>query len=256
MQIDEDIVGDLQEFDLTKYGARVYYVLLSEGISTAGSLSKLSDVPQSRIYDVLSTLERKGLIQVKPSSPKKYEPLPVKTGLDNRIRQIEAEYEARIQELREMVEEIADEFPEKETQPSVSGSGVRIVEGEDAIEDRILEMLKSANDEVKLAGERPLFTLNCKGMLQEVLSDSVELMALGTFEEVCKSEISAVGGKIRHTDFYYHYLLIIDDKKMLIISFDDDGLPFGLYTENPDLIQTHIHHYLALWDEAEAESSE
>ena len=59
-------------FDLNLYEARVWTALLSRGVSTAGELSNISDVPRSRTYDILESLEKKGFIVMKVGKPIKF----------------------------------------------------------------------------------------------------------------------------------------------------------------------------------------
>lgn len=54
------------------YEARVWTALLSRGTSTAGELSNISDVPRSRTYDILESLEKKGFIVMKIGKPIKF----------------------------------------------------------------------------------------------------------------------------------------------------------------------------------------
>ena len=62
----------LEEFGLSKYESKVYLTLLSSGITDARKVSLKSEVPFGRIYDVLSSLESKGLVQKQLSRPKKF----------------------------------------------------------------------------------------------------------------------------------------------------------------------------------------
>src|SRR3990167_7795915 len=52
-------------FDLNIYEVKIWAALLSKGVATAGELSDMSNVPRSRSYDVLESLEKKGFIMVK-----------------------------------------------------------------------------------------------------------------------------------------------------------------------------------------------
>lgn len=61
-----------QDFRLNIYEAKIWAVLLSRGIATAGELADLSGVPRSRCYDVLESLEKKGFIIMKIGKPIKY----------------------------------------------------------------------------------------------------------------------------------------------------------------------------------------
>jgi len=59
-------------FDLNLYEVKVWTSLLSRGTSTAGELSNISDVPRSRTYDILESLEKKGFIVMKLGKPIKF----------------------------------------------------------------------------------------------------------------------------------------------------------------------------------------
>ena len=73
MIIKEEFLSRLRKiFDLNLYEARVWTALLSRGVSTAGELSNISDVPRSRTYDILESLEKKGFIIMKIGKPIKF----------------------------------------------------------------------------------------------------------------------------------------------------------------------------------------
>jgi len=59
-------------FDINLYEVKVWTALLSRGVSTAGELSNISDVPRSRTYDILESLEKKGFIVMKLGKPIKF----------------------------------------------------------------------------------------------------------------------------------------------------------------------------------------
>jgi len=59
-------------FDLNIYETKVWLSLLSKGMATAGEIAIISNVPRSRTYDVLESLEKRGFIMVKMGKPIKY----------------------------------------------------------------------------------------------------------------------------------------------------------------------------------------
>ena len=62
MIVKEEFLSRLRKiFDLNLYEVKVWTALLSRGTSTAGELSNISDVPRSRTYDILESLEKKAL---------------------------------------------------------------------------------------------------------------------------------------------------------------------------------------------------
>ena len=73
MIIKDEFLSRLRKiFDLNLYEAKVWTALLSRGTSTAGELSNISDVPRSRTYDILESLEKKGFIVMKIGKPIKF----------------------------------------------------------------------------------------------------------------------------------------------------------------------------------------
>ncbi len=59
-------------FDLNEYEVKIWTALLSKGSASAGELSDIGNVPRSRAYDILESLEKKGFIIMKLDKPIKY----------------------------------------------------------------------------------------------------------------------------------------------------------------------------------------
>ncbi|MGM5479965.1 MAG: TrmB family transcriptional regulator [Nanobdellota archaeon] len=72
MLMQKDFIEKLKIFGLNSYEAKVWVALLSRGVASAGELSDISNVPRSRSYDVLESLEKKGFIITKIGKPIKY----------------------------------------------------------------------------------------------------------------------------------------------------------------------------------------
>ena len=73
MIVREDFLAKLRRyFGLNLYEVKIWTALLSRGVSTAGELSDIANVPRSRSYDVLESLEKKGFIVMKIGKPIKY----------------------------------------------------------------------------------------------------------------------------------------------------------------------------------------
>ena len=61
MIVKEEFLSKLRlYFSLNLYEVKIWTALLSRGVSTAGELSDIANVPRSRSYDVLESLEKKG----------------------------------------------------------------------------------------------------------------------------------------------------------------------------------------------------
>jgi sugar-specific transcriptional regulator TrmB len=73
MIVKEEFLSKLRRyFSLNLYEVKIWAALLSRGVSTAGELSDIANVPRSRSYDVLESLEKKGFIVMKLGKPIRY----------------------------------------------------------------------------------------------------------------------------------------------------------------------------------------
>lgn len=80
---DIETIKKIRLFGLNTYEAKIWYALLSRGVSTAGELSDIANVPRSRSYDVLESLGKKGFVIAKPGKPIKYLAVQPKDVLEN-----------------------------------------------------------------------------------------------------------------------------------------------------------------------------
>ncbi|MFQ6075891.1 MAG: TrmB family transcriptional regulator, partial [Candidatus Bathyarchaeia archaeon] len=64
MAVSDETRRALREMGLTDYESRAYLILLTLGTMNASQLSNLADLPYSKVYNVLKSLERKGWINV------------------------------------------------------------------------------------------------------------------------------------------------------------------------------------------------
>ena len=127
MIIKEEFLSRLRKiFDLNLYEARVWTALLSRGVSTAGELSNISDVPRSRTYDILESLEKKGFIVMRIGKPIKFVALKPEEVIERVKKNLVVnaqEKSKRLDKLRK--DEVLDELT------SLYTNGVKFVEPSD-----------------------------------------------------------------------------------------------------------------------------
>jgi|TARA_Y100000310_G_C20490944_1_gene719181 sugar-specific transcriptional regulator TrmB len=103
MIVKEDFLNKLRQFfGLNLYEVRIWTALLSRGVSTAGELSDIGDVPRSRAYDVLESLEKKGFVLMKVGKPIKYLAVEPKEVVERVKRSIKDDAEKNILKLKEL----------------------------------------------------------------------------------------------------------------------------------------------------------
>src|SRR5512137_2145167 len=77
MIVKDEFLSKLRKsFGLNLYEVKIWAALLSRGVSTAGELSDIANVPRSRSYDILESLEKKGFVIMKLGKPIKYIAVP------------------------------------------------------------------------------------------------------------------------------------------------------------------------------------
>ncbi len=73
MIIKIELVKRIKEyFNLNIYETKVWLALLGKGVASAGEIAEISEVPRSRTYDVLESLEKQGFAITKIGKPVKY----------------------------------------------------------------------------------------------------------------------------------------------------------------------------------------
>ncbi|RKQ60637.1 sugar-specific transcriptional regulator TrmB [Thermovibrio guaymasensis] len=236
-----EVIDLLKEFGLNTYEAKCYVALLESDGATAPEVAKRSGVPPQRVYDSLSSLEEKGMVQVVNRKPKLFVPLPVREALLNRLYQIKLNFEKREKFLRGLIEEIERKVPVKSSEFPTSEE-VFTVEGEKAIVSTAVRLISSAKRSVKIAGIRPLFAFGCRGNLGKYLKEGVELLAVGKFDTPCKEEISRLGGRYLEKEVECTYLLIVDDSKLLFIYSGDRGI----FTESRGVVTPFLSYFKEL----------
>lgn len=96
----------LKKLGLSSYETKVFLTLLQTGQLKARDISKISGIPYGRIYDVLYSLEEKGLIFIIPSEPKIFEAVKSSLAIDKlieeeklKLKEIESEKKAILKEF-------------------------------------------------------------------------------------------------------------------------------------------------------------
>lgn len=99
---DEFLVKLRQFFGLNLYEVRIWTALLSRGKSTAGELSEIGDVPRSRAYDVLESLEKKGFVVCKVGKPIQYLAVEPKEVIERLKKTVKEDADKSIMKLKEL----------------------------------------------------------------------------------------------------------------------------------------------------------
>lgn len=143
-------------FELNEYEVKIWVSLISRGSATAGELSDLSNVPRSRTYDVLESLEKKGFIIMKVGRPIKY----IAVSPNDIVGRVKKDIEERTLETLENLEKVKETDSFKEIMllhkqgilgidPSeISGA----FKGRSAVFAHLSDLMNNAKSDVIIAG--------------------------------------------------------------------------------------------------------
>ncbi len=130
----------LRQAGLTDYQARAYIALLSLGDAEASEVAEASDVPRTRVYDVLDDLETHGWITSEPGRPRTYRPLDPRASLQSVRERFEDAIEEALPRLEARYTEREQRF---------AGS-LWVLEGDQAVLERRREMIENAREWILL----------------------------------------------------------------------------------------------------------
>ncbi len=116
----------LKAIGLNLYERNIWVALLSRGVSTAGELADISNVPRSRCYDVLESLAEKGFVMLQPGKPMKYVAIPPKEAFE-RAKTI---IEKKADEMKKRLDQAKNGEVAKELE-KIYKEGISIVKPED-----------------------------------------------------------------------------------------------------------------------------
>src|SRR3989344_4810353 len=103
MIVKEEFLSKLRRyFSLNLYEVKIWTALLSRGVSTAGELSDIANVPRSRSYDVLESLEKKGFVIMKLGKPIKYIAVPPREVLERVKKNVQEDAKESVKRLEDL----------------------------------------------------------------------------------------------------------------------------------------------------------
>jgi HTH-type transcriptional regulator, sugar sensing transcriptional regulator len=231
MAIDKRFMSKLKEFGLNSYEIKIWAALLSRGVSSAGELSDISNVPRSRAYDVLESLERKGFIVMKIGKPIKYIAVPPEEVVERVKKHINDNAESQIQ----LIEEIKKDSVLEELN-MLYNKGVDIVDPTEysgALKSRE-NTYQNLNQMIKGAEHSVVIMTTPKGLVRKskVLRKTLEkaksrgvdirIAAPITKESEKAAEMLQEIADVRHVDSIKARFVIVDGRQVTFNLMDDE----------------------------------
>jgi HTH-type transcriptional regulator, sugar sensing transcriptional regulator len=170
-------MASLRDLGLSEYEARAYRALLNTGPTTAKELSRASDVPMGRIYDVLNSIEQYNLVRSQTASrPKKYVAVEPSTALDRLLDDKKRELEEKADQYQSIVDDLANELDAAD--PVEEQFWTAAVGPEETI-DLLLERLAAADDHIVMVAAGPVPNQDLQAVSEDVLAQIEDALDRG-----------------------------------------------------------------------------
>ncbi len=220
-------------FDLNLYEVKVWTALLSRGVSTAGELSNISDVPRSRTYDILESLEKKGFIVMKIGKPIKFVALKPEEVVERVKRNLVVtaqEKSKRLEKLRgdEVLEELNTLFDNgvKFVEPSdLSGS----LRGRQNMYNHLDMMIRSAEKTITLVTTEEGVNRKLEALMPTLEKARKRGVVVRIAAPITESnlkfakDVSKVA-EVRDVGSYKGRFAIIDSEELMFMLLDDKSV--------------------------------
>ncbi len=240
--VQNELLAKIKAFGLNTYEAKPWMALLSRGVSTAGELSDIANVPRSRSYDVLESLEKKGFIMMKLGKPIKYVAVKPAEVLERVKRRIEAE----AQEQALMVDKIRDSEVLEELR-LLHSNGIQTVEpgdltgsikGRSNIYNHLTGAIKNAEKSVVVMAtdeELARHADNLKKAFSRAKKNDVAVKIISQVNDTSKESAKLLSdfGEIKHVDNLRARFIVIDEKDVVLMLTDDS--------------KVHSNYDVAIW---------
>jgi len=237
----------LRELGLTQYETRAYLALLDKGALTASQISEHAEVPYSKIYEVLASLEKKGWIKAERGRPSKYYPKSPSEALEAA--------KLRLEEMTKSWEQAII----SELQPLYEKRGIRekpdiwILRGEFSILAKLKETLDKAKKEVMIAAPSLPGTLEdtVVSMLTHLQNAGVNVLFMISREakDWNLKKIASVA-EVRVRDQMFGGGVIVDSKEAMLF-LGEEKPTLVIWSNHLGLVKFARDYFQHLWNSSE-----
>lgn len=237
----EEMQRTLENLGLSKYQANAYITVLQIGSATATEIASASDVPKSRIYDVLRDLDDRGFVETYEQDSLRVRGVNPDTVLE------------MLRDQAELFETTAEHIEEMWQAPSVGDHRATLVQREETVLERAKQAIQESSGEIQISLTpaqfkefRPfLYEAHGRGIAIKI---SLHTHSTENSLSVDDLEFEGAASEIRHRELPAPFVALID-RQETYFSSQDDVNQLGMLVDNYTL--TYIFHWyfqLSLWE--------
>lgn len=246
MIVKEEFLSKLRRyFSLNLYEVKIWAALLSRGVSTAGELSDIANVPRSRSYDVLESLEKKGFVIMKLGKPIKYLAVPPSEVIERVKKNMKQDANSKIKRLEDLKDtDLLNELN------SLHSQGVELVEPSDLsgslrgrhnLYNHLELTIRNAEEEVVIMTTTQGLMRKIEGLksiFEKIKKRGVKVKIAAPLTKEAKDAVKDLGdvAEVRHTDSKARYT-VVDGKEIIFMVTDDSEIhptyDIGIWVNTP-----------------------
>lgn len=246
MIVKEEFLSKLRRFfALNLYEVKIWTALLSRGVSTAGELSDIANVPRSRSYDVLESLEKKGFVVMKLGKPIKYIAVPPGEVVERVKKNMKADADDKIKRLEELKHnEVLSELNSLHTQgvelvdpTDLSGS----LRGRHNLYNHLELTIRNAESTVTIMTTSQGLIRKIEGLkstFEQIKKRGVKIRIAAPLTKEAKEAVKDLQGiaEIRHSDSKARFT-VVDGKEVIFMVMNDTEVhptyDIGIWVNTP-----------------------
>jgi len=246
MIVKDEFLSKLRRyFSLNLYEVKIWTALLSRGVSTAGELSDIANVPRSRSYDVLESLEKKGFVIMKIGKPIKYIAVPPQEVLERVKKNVKEDAKEQLKRLDQLKgTEVIGELN------SLHSQGIELVEPSDLsgslrgrhnLYNHLELAIRNAEESVTIMTTTQGFMRKIEGFkptFEKLKKRGVKIRIAAPITKEAAQALKEISGvaEVRHTNSKSRFC-IVDGKELVFMILDDKDVhptyDVGIWVNTP-----------------------
>ncbi len=253
-----ELTNALKDLGLTEYEAKVYITLVRLNSANASEIAHESDVPRPKIYETLSELEKKDLVEIQYGKPRRYRPTTPEVAIEKLAQKYREAKNEAIKGLKTL-EKIEISRPEEI---------IWTLRGGEQIFNRIQAMLPSAKAEIIMGipiEELPLFIETISDLCSQDIRIRLtfgkdDLPKLTTLPLDPNLEVGIIPITLpdanalpfthpgRHIIPSGSRIVVIDENEILFTFPSVQESEFGIWAKSPGLVFIFKFFYEQFWN--------
>lgn len=261
MIVKDELLSKLRRyFDLNLYEVKLWTALLSRGVSTAGELSDIADVPRSRSYDVLESLEKKGFVVMKLGKPIKYIAIPPNEVVDRVKKNMHMNAQDKVKRL-----ESVRGSPLMGELETLHTTGINLVDpvemsgcvrGRNNLYNHLDYLIKDSKKTVNMMTTEKGFMRKVEGLkasLERAKKRGVKIRISAPMTKENKKIAESLKGiaEVKHNDKVNSRFVTVDSKDMVFMTMNDKEVhpsyDIGVWVKTPYFATAMDHMFNSVW---------